>query len=85
MLDLTVAEIREQLRKADAKAFKVLERSLVADARKGVRSAVEVARRRLEAESAERERLSRLYSFEAALMRWGVVRWRVRLPSAPSS
>lgn len=67
MLDLTVAEIREQLRKADAKAFEVLERSLVADARKGVRSAVEVARRRLEAESAERERLSRLYSFEAKI------------------
>lgn len=67
VLDLTVAEIKSQLQRADEDAFKVLERSLVADTRKGVRSAVEVARRRLEAEAAERERLLSLYAFEAEI------------------
>ncbi len=54
MIDLTVPEIRAKLQHADAAAFAVLERSLVADTRKGVRQAVEVARRRLEVEAAER-------------------------------
>ena len=69
MIDLTVAEIKEQLKNADERAFEVLERSLVADTRKGVRSAIEVARRRLEAQAAERERLCALYSFEADIAR----------------
>ena len=67
MIDLTVPEIRRKLQEADAAAFAVLERSLVADTRKGVRQAVEVARRRLEAEAAEAARLRGMYSFERAL------------------
>ena len=35
MIDLTVPEIRRKLQEADAAAFAVLERSLVADTRKG--------------------------------------------------
>lgn len=67
MLDLTVPEIKRKLQEADEAAFAVLERSLVADTRKGVRTAVEVARRRLAAEAAERERLAGMYAFERAL------------------
>lgn len=64
----TVAEIRRRLQEADEQEFAVLERSLVADTRKGVRSAVEVARRRLAAERAERERLEGLYALEESIM-----------------
>ena len=67
MIDLTVPEIRRKLQEADAAAFAVLERSLVADTRKGVRAAVEVARRRLEAEAAEAARLAGMYAFEREL------------------
>ena len=67
MIDLTVPEIRAKLQHADAAAFAVLERSLVADTRKWVRQAVEVARRRLEAEAAEAERLAGMYAFERQL------------------
>ncbi len=61
----TVAEIKEKLQRADAAEFAVLERSLVADTRKGVRSAIETARRRIAAEQAEAERLASMYSFQA--------------------
>ena len=67
MIDLTVPEIRRKLQEADSAAFAVLERSLVADTRKGVRTAVEVARRRLEAEAAEAARLAGMYAFEREL------------------
>lgn len=67
MIDLTVPEIRRKLQEADEAQFAVLERSLVADTRKGVRSAVEVARRRLEAERAEADRLQGLYAYQQAL------------------
>lgn len=67
MIDLTVPEIRRKLQAADAAEFAVLERSLVADTRKGVRQALEVARRRLEAEAAEARRLAGLYAFEREL------------------
>lgn len=63
----TVVEIKQRLQTADANEFAVLERSLVADTRKGVRDAVEVARRRIEAEQVERERLTSLYEFERKL------------------
>lgn len=66
-MGLTVAEIKRRLQEADEREFAVLERSLVADARKGVRDAVEVARRRVEAERAERERLAALYAYEREL------------------
>lgn len=64
----TVPEIVEMLRNADAKEFAALERSLVADERKGVRKAVEVARKRIEAELAEAARLESIYEFEESLV-----------------
>lgn len=66
-MSLTVADIRARLQAANAEEFAVLERSLVADTRKGVRQALEVARRRLEAEAQERDRLEHMYSFEEDL------------------
>ena len=63
----TVEEIRRKLQEAGAREFAVLERSLVADTRKGVRAAVETARRRIEAEQAERARLEGLYAYERSL------------------
>lgn len=63
----TVSELRRRLQEADAQEFVVLERSLVADTRKGVRDAVDVARRRLEAEQVEKKRLASLYAFERTL------------------
>lgn len=67
MIDLTVPEIRQKLQNATAEQFEVLERSLVADTRKGVRQAVEVARRRLAAEREEEARLAAMYAFEREL------------------
>jgi ribonuclease HII len=67
VIDLTVPEIRAQLQACDAREFAVLERSLVADTRKGVVSALEVARRRIQAEEAEAARLKSLYAFEREL------------------
>ena len=60
----TVSEIREMLRLANAEEFAALERSLSADARKGVVSALAAARKRLAAEAAEDERLAGLYAFD---------------------
>lgn len=68
----TVADIRARLQEANAAEFAVLERSLVADTRKGVLSAIESARRRLEAEEAEARRIAGLYSFEHELAGSGV-------------
>ena len=48
----TVAELKGRLQAADEDEFAVLERALAADERKGVRAAVEPARRRLVAEAA---------------------------------
>lgn len=62
----TVAEIRKMLASASADEFAAIERSLEADTRKGVQSALESARRRIQAETAERERLRALYSFDRA-------------------
>ena len=62
----TVAEIREMLRVADADEFKALERSLKADERKGVKDALEVARRRFAVREAEARRLEGLYAFDAS-------------------
>ncbi|MEG0324214.1 MAG: ribonuclease HII, partial [Raoultibacter sp.] len=63
----TVADIKQRLDAADAEELAVLERSLVADTRKGVRSALEVAKRRLEAIATESARLAGMYSFQAEL------------------
>lgn len=63
----TVSDIKRRLQSADVAEFAVLERCLVADARKGVRDAVEVARRRLAAEAQETARLQGMYAFERSL------------------
>ncbi|MEG0070909.1 MAG: ribonuclease HII [Raoultibacter sp.] len=63
----TVVDIKSRLQNADAAEFSVLERSLKADTRKGVRDAVEVARRRLQAELAESNRLASLYEYQEGL------------------
>ena len=63
-MKVTVAEIKDKLKVADADELAVLERALVADERKGVRTALASARRRIEAEQAEDARLAGLYAFE---------------------
>lgn len=68
---MTVPEIRKKLREADEKELAALERSLAADTRKGVRAALQVARRRVDAEKAERERLASLYSYERGMLEEG--------------
>ncbi|MCL2826507.1 MAG: ribonuclease HII [Eggerthellaceae bacterium] len=65
----TVADIKERLARADAKELAVLERSLCADTRKGVKDALAVARRRTDAEQAEACRLQGMYDFEESLAR----------------
>lgn len=65
---MTVPEIREMLRAADARELAALERSLAADTRKGVIAALETARKRVAAESAENARLEGLYTFERSLL-----------------
>ncbi len=67
MQELRVADIVARLRAANAEEFAVLQRSLVADTRKGVRAAVATAERRLAAEAKEAERLEGLYAFERQL------------------
>ncbi len=66
----TVADIKARLARADEAEFRTLERALAADPRKGVRRAVDVARRRLEAQAAEARRLEALYGTEEA---WGAM------------
>ena len=63
----TVQEIRNMLAQADAATFNVLERSLLADQRKGVQQALAVARRRLQAQQVEHERIERLYAYQRQL------------------
>lgn len=65
----TVAEIKKRLQRADAEEFKVLERSLVADSRKGVKAALEVARHRLQAKADEAARLAGMYECQKELAR----------------
>lgn len=60
----TVSDIKKRLSGASAEEYAVLERSLCADTRKGVQNALAVAKRRLAAEQAERERVSQLYSYQ---------------------
>ena len=67
MLDLTVAELKARLAKADAKELAALKRSLVAETRKGVLAALASAEKRVAAEQAERQRLEGLFSFQAQL------------------
>ncbi len=69
MLDLTVSELKKMLQKASPSEFQALERSLAADTRKGVRNAIDAARKRIDAELAEARRLDEMYEFEVSLAR----------------
>lgn len=60
----TVAEIRDMLMRANAEEFSALERSLAADTRKGVRDAVNAARKRILAEDREAARLAAMAGFD---------------------
>lgn len=66
-MGVTVAEIRARLQHADSEEFAVLERSLLADTRKGVQAALAAARRRLAAEAAEAARLAGMYACERGI------------------
>ena len=66
-MSLSVAEIKQRLREVDDQGFAVLERSLLADPRKGVQVALDSTRKRLAAEACERDRLANMYGFEEKL------------------
>ena len=63
----TVEEVVRMLQAADADELAVLERTLAADTRKGVKRALAVARRRVADEQAEQARIDALYAFEERL------------------
>lgn len=63
----TVAEIRALLKEADESELAALERSLAADTRKGVREALNAARKRIDAVKQEQARVAALYEFERSL------------------
>ena len=66
-MDTTVREIEKMLQAADEQELAVLERALAADTRKGVRKALDVARRRVEAQKVELKRLIGLYDYQNSL------------------
>lgn len=68
MEQLTVEQIRAQLRTCDEDQFRVLERSLIADTRKGVGQALQAARVRIQQQVEERARLDALYTYESELL-----------------
>ena len=63
-MNMTIPQIKALLDKADEQEYQALERALSADTRKGVKSALAKARKRLNGERKERERLESLYVFE---------------------
>ena len=63
-MNMTIPQIKAMLDKADEQEYQALERALSADTRKGVKSALAKARKRLDGERKERERLESLYVFE---------------------
>lgn len=68
----TLAEIKAALQAATREEYEQMARALAADERKGVKQALAVALRRLDAEDAERERLEGMYAFQAQLAQGGV-------------
>ncbi len=67
MRDLTVGELRARLAAADAKELPALKRSLAADTRKGVVTALAAAEKRIAAQQAEEARLAGLFAFQNQL------------------
>ena len=60
----SIADIQDQLRTVSAQAFPALEARLMQDDRKGIQRALASARKRLEKEALEQQRLAELYRFE---------------------
>ncbi|MGI6106186.1 MAG: ribonuclease HII [Raoultibacter sp.] len=67
LLIQTVDDIKARLQNADQEELAVMERALEADTRKGVIVALERARRRIEAQQREEQRLRSLYEYEDSL------------------
>ena len=63
-MNMTIPQLKAMLDKADEQEYQALERALSADTRKGVKSALAKARKRLDGERKERERLESLYALE---------------------
>lgn len=66
MQEVTAKEIIEKIRVANAEQLSVLERSLAADTRKSVLSALRSARKRLDAAQRESDRIHSMYSFDSS-------------------
>lgn len=62
-----IAEIQKRLKAANVDEFPALEAEFAQDSRKGVQSALASARKRLEKEALEQQRLAELYRFEQEL------------------
>lgn len=69
----SIAEIQKRLKAANAEEFPLLEAQFAQDPRKGVQSALASARKRLERETLEQQRLAELYRFERELSEGRVV------------
>ena len=69
----TVIEIRDLLKHANEEEYRALERALRADTRKGVAQALAAAKKRIEGESAERNRVAVLYDTERKIASGGIV------------
>ena len=69
----TAADIAARFRNADEREYSVLVRSFSADTRKTVKNAMKAARKRLDAEAAERSRVEDMYAFEKQISGGGVV------------
>lgn len=63
----TAASIAAMFKAADAREFAVLERSFAADTRRTVQNAINAARKRLEAEALEEQRVREMLEFEGSL------------------
>lgn len=69
----TVIEIRDLLQAASADEYAVLVRAFKSDTRKGVQQALQAAKKRLQAEEDERERVAGLYHYQASISSDGAI------------
>ena len=66
-MSLTITQIKDKLSQVSAQDFPVLRKSLIADTRKGVISAIAACEKRLERERAEELRLNGMYDFQNSI------------------
>lgn len=64
----TVSDLILRIRTANVEEFKVIERTLASDTRITVQRALDVARKRIQAEQAEHARVQKLYSYQSKLL-----------------